>query len=38
MKKLREMSENAQSLVVSVSMGVLVFGVAFAIKLFYQLF
>jgi hypothetical protein len=37
MKKLRNMSDTTQSLVVTLSMGVVAFTVAFAIKLLYNL-
>jgi hypothetical protein len=37
MKKLRNMSDRTQSLVVSLSLGAVAFTVAFAIKLLYNL-
>jgi hypothetical protein len=37
MKKFSQMSDGAQSLVVTLSMGVIAFAVAFAIKLLYHL-
>jgi hypothetical protein len=37
MKKFRHMSEGTQSLIVSLSLGAVAFGIAFAIKFLYRL-